>query len=230
MRFLKKLLFLIVLYGSTAAAQEDSIISIQPGMDAKAVVRSAMYRYPHFMAGQVSFINGFSTKAQLNYNRFNGTMDYMDLKGDTLSITNITDIKKVCIGKDTFYFSDGFLEQLYGSNDIKLAARQILKIADKQKIGGLGLSSSTTNIESYESYYDGRKINELQINENLLMRLETIYYIGNQQQAFLRASKKNLIKLFPEHKKAIETYLKEHIVKFNESSDLKELVIFLQNL
>jgi hypothetical protein len=64
-------------------------------------------------------------------------MQFIDLKGDTLNIAYPGTIKFIRINNDLFYYDNGYIKLIKGNNTIKLATKQTLKVAGKNKIGAL---------------------------------------------------------------------------------------------
>ena len=54
------------------------------------------------------------------------------------------------------------------------------------------------------------------------------YYFGDQYLTFLRASRKNIVKIFPKKKEVVEEYLKKTEVNFNNEEQLRKLFNVLQ--
>jgi hypothetical protein len=113
--------------------------------------------YPQFKDGAVYFLEGSVSNVKLNYNKLFREMQYIDAKGDSLAIANGNMVKMVVIDTDTYYFSDDYLKLVSGNNDFKLAVRQSLIIADRQKLGGYDSRSSSSAITSISSIPDGAR-------------------------------------------------------------------------
>jgi hypothetical protein len=188
-----------------AGAQNRQTIRIKPGADAQEMVQKELYRYPQFRYGKVYFNNGDVSGAKMNYDLLSAAVVFIDASGDTLAVANETAITYANIGEDTFYYDQGFLEKVAGTNNVTIAVKRKLSLADVQKVGAFGISSSTTNIESKESYRDRRY--QLGINEELVFTKQTSYYIRKGNSGFVTATRKNLLKLFPKEKTSIESYL-----------------------
>jgi hypothetical protein len=64
----------------------------------------------------------------------------------------------------------------------------------------------------------------------MIIRKETQYYFGDENNHFARAGKKKLMLLFPKDQMGLENYLKENKVDFDKKDDLEKLAQFLGQL
>jgi hypothetical protein len=183
-----------------------------------------------FVDGRVIFRNGVIAASKLNYNLLNGEMQFIAPTGDTLSIANENTINHIEIGNLTFYYDQMYLQLVKAYPKVKLAARQQLKVVDKQKIGAYGQASPASSIDSYRSFSDGVRTYNLDIREDILLSRQTTYYLGDRFNNFLKANKKNLFNMFSKHEKALDKYLKENAPDFTNQEDLLKLITFLQDL
>ena len=223
------LLLLPLLYHCNLYAQKNAIIIVKPGSTIKeSVPITDLYEYPQFMHGTVFFRDGNSSGAAMNYNRFLDQMLFITAKGDTIILANEKNIKFINISNDTFFYDLGYIKLVNSTASVKLGMKQMLKIIDKEKMGAYGMSSSTTAVDSYNSFYDGIQIYNLTVMENLVLAKKVQYYIGDIYNHFVSVSKKNLINLFPKHEQAVVRYLKENTVAFDNKADLEKLVQFLE--
>jgi len=163
---------------------------------------------------------------KLNYSLLSEEILFISPTGDTLALDDKTSIRYITIEKDTFYYDDGFLELLENYNPVKLVVKQKIKFADKKKIGAFGTASSTIKTESDDTFLGDKRYN-FQIAEDLVFKKETEFYINDSSNNFLVVTKKNLIKVFPNKKDNIESFLKENNINLHLEKDLKKLMQFL---
>lgn len=225
-RFIQLALALFI-FTTHTTAQSRQTIRIKPGPDAREALLKELYRYPQFLYGKAYFLNGDVSGAKMNYNYLNESMEFINERGDTLAIADAATVTYVSIGNDTFYYDKGFLEKKGIGGKTTVAVKQKLSLADVQKIGALGIPSGTTNIESRESYNDKRYM--LSINEELVFSKQTTYYLRKEAGPFIAATKKNLLKLYPDQKKSIENlFASDNAVSDEEKAS--RLVRFLSTL
>ncbi len=92
-------------------AQMDSSWTVKASEEIKEVLSaSTRFRYPEFVSGNVYFKDGTNSQAPFNLNSLNEEMQFINHKGDTLSIANEKTIKYLTINNDIFYYSKVYLE------------------------------------------------------------------------------------------------------------------------
>jgi len=234
MKALLLLLFISINY-SNLSAQDSTIVSIKAGYRVKEVLStSQIYYYPQFTYGKVFLKDGSRAGAKLNYTRLYDQMLFIGPKGDTLALADEKTIKFIIVDQDTFYYDEGYVRIIVDYGDVKLAEKQIWVVADTRKIGTHNKSTSTVAITPLSNYSDDgiarAKSYDLLINEDMVIRKETQYYFGDQNNHFVRAGKKKLLLLFPKEQLNLENYLKENKVNFDKKDDLKKLAQFLGQL
>jgi hypothetical protein len=134
------------------------------------------------------------------------------------------------LNKDTFYYDDGYLQQVLRTPVGRIAKRQMLVILKREKLGAYNQPTSTTNAESmivFRDYYGSTSTHSLKVRENITMVLLNQVFIGDNY-SFLPASKKNLLKLFSSKKSILNNYLDQHHVDFKNIEDLQKLLLFIQ--
>lgn len=225
------LMLLLPLMYCNLFAQNNPTITVKAGKTIKESVPAIdLYEYPQFTPGTVFFRDGKSSGAAMNYNRFLNEMQFLTGKGDTLTLINQKNIAFVNIANDTFFYDQGYIKLVSSASKVKLGIKQMLRIIDKEKLGGYGMASPTTAIDSYNSYYDNRKEYILTVMQDLILAKQVQYYIADNYSHFVLATKKNLIKLFPKQEASVNSFLKENAVAFNNKEDLEKLVQFLAQL
>lgn len=218
-----------VLVSGILPAQTPGTYIIKPGVGILEVIPvHDIFLYPQFEQGTVVFKDGTSTAGRLNYNMLLATIQFVDPKGDTLSLANEQLIKHILVVKDTFYYSDAFLRIITGNGSVKLAERVFYR-EFIQKPGSYELSSATTATNTISSILEKRAY-ALNTDQELILKKSNQYYIGNRFNDFVIADKKNVLKLFQRHHTVIRNYFNEHAVDFTKAGDMQSLVIFLQAL
>ena len=229
------LLLLFILIGYCGLSAQDSIVTIKAGNKVRDVLTPAdIFYYPQFTSGKVFFRDGRKAMAKMNFTRLYDQMLFINPKGDTLAVADEKTIKFIIVDQDTFYYDEGYVRIIVDYGDVKLAEKQIWVVADTRKIGTHNKSTSTVAITPLSNYSDDgiarAKSYDLLINEDMVIRKETQYYFGDQNNHFVRAGKKKLLLLFPKEQLSLENYLKENKVNFDKKDDLKKLAQFLGQL
>lgn len=229
---MKKSAYIILccfLFCASFKSQAQNIITVKAGTRVIDYFPfTERYRYPEFMTGMVTFKDNTSITARLNYNILTGEVQFIQ-KNDTLSITNTKAIDNVRILTDTFYYDNGYLEIVAGRDPAFMAIKQYIKLVDVKKEGALGTRNSTTNSQTVDYIFNGTMFN-LICQEDLVLSKKTDYYLGNKSNGFFYYNKKNVLKLFPQKKSAIENYIKHNGVNFRDKEDLLHLTGFLQGI
>ena len=65
------------------------------------------------------------------------------------------------------------------------------------------------------------------LREDIILRKDTHYYIGDKYDKFVRADRKSVLKHFQKRQPEIEKYLKENSIDFDKRDDLIKLTQFL---
>jgi hypothetical protein len=189
--------------------------------------KNLKYYYPGFQIGSIHFKNGKKADSKLNYDLLNEEMHFIGKSGDTLALNNMNEVRIIIIGSDQFYYNNGFLKVITELNAIKLASKQ------KRSAEVVGLKGA------YGERLDGSAIanyNNLLTNDYAAIKLKTgqvgygnlslEYYISGPENNFIIANKKNLTKLMPDQKDALNEFLKKHQIDFSNQTDLIKLLTY----
>lgn len=190
---------------------------------------SDIYQYPQFMPGTAFLKDGRKAPGKLNYNLLVAEVQFIDPKGDTLALNMDDQLQHLVIGKDTFYFDKGYLEQVTTGGGVKLAKRTYFS-SNHQKEGAYGVSSPSSSSTSISTINIQDKTYTLKVAEDVILMKNKLFYFGDQNNHFYHAEKKNLLKLVPKNKDKVEDYLKANNVNFSSEDDLVKLVAFLKTL
>lgn len=222
------LILAISLFFGRINAQDSTKVFIPAGKSFSDVAGlDKVYRFSNFTNGHVYFRDGTMSAAKLNYNFLNKELEFISPNGDTLAIVKeqALNIKNIIIDSITFYYYDGYyLEEMAHNEDGKLLKRQFYQIKGSEKIGAYNLASTSSAIDSYSSYTDQNgQSRTLTVRENLTLVIATEYFFGDKYTVVLRATKKNMLDLYPKKKAQIESYLRNNNVNFTNGTDLLKL-------
>jgi hypothetical protein len=216
----------ILIFFSLHAQTSVTRVYIQGGKDAWENFNKEVYLNPSFENGIVEYKNGKRYKSKLNYNRAVGAIQFIDEKGDTLALLEPEAISTASIGKELFYLKPVYLQKVLEKGKITLAKNEKIRIADKQKVGAMGIPHSEGTIDSYDRQYS-RNNHYIDINEKLLLRKTTVYYFETADQPFTLVNKKNLLAAFPDSQEPIRKFIAENSTDFNKEEDIKQLAEFI---
>jgi hypothetical protein len=183
------------------------------------------YRFRNFTNGRVYFRDGTTSAAKLNYNFLYKELEFISPSGDTLALVKeqALEVKNIIIDSVTFYYYDGYLEEIAHNENGKLLKRQFYGVKG-EKVGAYDQASETSAIEGYTSFTDrSRHFENLVVRENLHLVMKTEYFIGDNYNSVLRANKKNMLDMYPKKRSQIESYLRNNHVNFASGTDLEKL-------
>ncbi|HYI76432.1 MAG TPA: hypothetical protein VEW65_02365 [Chryseolinea sp.] len=179
--------------------------------------RKSIYRFQEFQKGKITYTKGFALDYEfdLNYNVYYEKMDFINLAGDTLSITNTGEIRSIQVGNKTFFHeaSTGYYEVLVHL-PVALAFRNQFFLEEIEFSNGARSGAIPTDLRGVVAAYDR------------IYRKRFSYFFVDQNNELSKATRTSVLKLFPEHNTEIKAYLLEHGVDFESREDLIELTIF----
>src|SRR5678815_1851635 len=92
-------------------AQNNTTLIVKAGTSIEESVPTVdLYEYPQFTQGTVFFRDGKVSGGGMNYNRFLDAMQFITAKGDTFTLSNEKNITFINIGKDTFFYDQGYIK------------------------------------------------------------------------------------------------------------------------
>lgn len=213
------------------AAQKLGTVVVKAGANPREVMHdSDIYYQPGFVKGQVFLKDGSAAAAPLNYNRLLDEMQFIDAKGDTLSLANEQNIRFIALGSDSFYFYEGFVRLLKGGAKARLAIKQSWKISDRRKQGGYNTTSSLAASVPRGYFAAGNRMQRLNSSDELVLEKAATYYFGDRNNRFLLAGKKNLMELFPKAEKQLSAFFKQHKVDFNNRAQMEQVLQLVETL
>lgn len=225
------LLSILIMLYANSFAQQAGYWTVKAGGNIKeALGDSVIFKYKQFTQGAVYFRDGTVSTAHLNLSYIKGEVEFIDEHQDTMAVTNESTTDYVVIEKDTFYFEKiarGFLELIHGNGNAKLGKQVLLVQGDIKKIGGYDQPSSTSSINSASYFSNGNQTSRLNENKLLVLHKQTSYFIGDNYNHFLPASKKSLRTMFDRQQPAIDSYLEENKNIFSNEAALIKLIDLL---
>jgi hypothetical protein len=233
------LLLLLMLMATSINAQEDSaqvvksenekVYKVNPGERVgEALLNNGLYQYPKFTQAQVVYKNGGYGNGLLNYNRLNGEMQFIDPNGDTLALNNEPEIDMVVIDKDTFYYSNGYLQKVEDFS-ARVAKQTYLELANRERKGLYG-NTTQAAVNTPTTVATDLGFKDLVPQEVLTFRERTVYFIGDRFGRFKPLNKKNVLYLYSKKEREVSDYLKANPVNYLEEDDVMRLIGFLKTL
>ena len=233
---MKGAVFLAVMGFSACSllAQDADLFRVKSGETVEETIPVVQqYRYATFRNGNVSFYNGSTATARLNYNILLGEMQFIDITGDTLSLAEEHTIRYIRIGENTFYYDPryGYVEVVAEYPAVRLGRQPSFLAVLKEKKSAYGQSTGVSSIRSYNSYATGNsRLQKLDPKGDVLVAKQVTYFLVDHNHRIHRASKSSLMKLFSHQKRAIGDYLKAEAIDFDQEEDLRQLLQFCSAL
>ncbi len=190
------------------------------------------YKYRMFIVGKVHYRDGDSAVYPFNLNYLTETMDVIGDDGKIAVLANPETIRYIAIRSDTFYYEKGYLELIKQTRIARLAIRKTFKWNaaplpisrswSSAAYGGTGaLGMPTGRNSGFSPQYFG-----LNSRSNYL-KPDTAFYISDTRSPFVRATKKNVARVFSEKNRMIGKYLSSRNVNMRKRKDLEELVEYI---
>jgi hypothetical protein len=215
-----------LLAGMAASGQRPKTYTVPAGVEVREIVPTKeIFQYPNFIQGVVVFRDGTSAPGKLNYNMLVAELQFIDPKGDTLSLANEATILIALIGKDTFYYSQGYVRQLASGQHLKIGERVAFK-EFINKPGAYGLSSATTATNNVSDLLN-RRSQQLNVSQEIVLVKNTNYLLGDKFNWFVIADKHTVLRFLPDKRPEIEEFIQKNKTNFNNGEDLVKLAKFM---
>ena len=166
------------------------------------------YLMPAFADGMIFFNGQQPAQGRLNICAMDNTLRFLDKSGKEMVAANEENIVKVRIDTVWFIRSGSQYYRMYPvSGDTGIALQRDVRPVTAGKQGAFGTTSQTASIrENANIYADGVAYNIDKSQEVQFETVETLFlYKGDD---VLVLNKRNLRKLFPQSKDAIDAYFK----------------------
>ncbi len=209
-------------------------VSVGPLQDAQKVFKpNDRYRFQDFKEGYLITPAGKRSQSfKLNFNLFSGLPQFIDKKGDTLFLDD--QIARYVHMKETTYlngFSKHYYEIILNAMPVKLAIQREWRLARVEteftdRSGEKAINISRDGKNQIYSPSLGRMVR----NENKVYQRDSTYFFVDKNERIYKANENNFTRLFTDHKKKIENYLKEESIDFKKEEDLTKIFGFVSML
>ncbi len=213
-------------------AQDEKTVTINT-IDRGLPMSKTVLLHEQFLDGKVIFKDEAYAQTKFNYNRLTGQMLFLTPKKDTLALSRPETTAMVIIANDTFAFYDNsFIQKItHFTNAPSLYVKQYMKYIGKEKKGPYGTYSSIAQSNSNSTYTADDQITQyLSIDENMIYKPNTEYYLTIDQEKFYPAKKASLFKMLPQYKEKIKEYVESTRTNFNDKYELELLIKHIQKL
>ena len=137
---------------------------------------------------------------------------------------NPTLFDSIVIGKNTFYYDEGFLELVASAGTVRLVKRTQIKMRP-ETVGAYGATNSTGATDKISSYSINGNMYSFSLNQNMTVKESISFFFMNENGKAMKASKNNLLLLLPADKQEyVKLYLKNNKVSFEKEAELKKML------
>lgn len=186
--------------------------------------KEVAYVFPDFETATLYYKDDRFSTGRLNICLVDNSIRFINEKGDTLMLTSQENVRELVLN-DTLYKTakNSIIKELATSGDVSLALRFRLKLTEKKEDAGYSsLPPTSTAVSGNVRSLDYSRIDT--DTEFDYKHEKDLIIIDSDKTAPARLSA--FIKAFPDRKKEIRAYVKEHGTDFNSQSDLVGLFKF----
>jgi hypothetical protein len=132
------------------------------------------------------------------------------------------------VGKDTFYYSQGYVRLLTNGPHLKIGERVAFK-EFINKPGAYGLSSATTATNNVSDLLNLRS-QQLNVSQEIVLVKNTNYLLGDKFNGFVIADKNTVLRFLPDKRVEILDFIDKNKTNFNNGEDLVKLAKYMNAL
>jgi hypothetical protein len=217
-----------------ALLAQSNTFTLKAGMDInKAIPFESRYIYNSFLDGKVYFKNGRTSSAKLNYSVVFSQIQFIGNARDTLVLANIEYIDTIAIGRDVYYYQNGYghIQRIAKAGKMTLGKNFGLLSKGAEKAVGYGQYSQTSAVDGYSTYIDGDgRMRNLTTNDQTVLHRKSWYFWIDANQRISLATKSNLLRIFPKHKKELNGFIDQHHIDLLNEQDLIRLLEFTASM
>ena len=220
------LLTIFLAYSLTISAQKRYLVKAGES-PLEVLPNEAVYVFPAFTAGTALLRDGTTSSQQFNYNFVLDEMQFLNAKGETLTIAEPVTIRSILIDSVTFYYDKTYLQEVYKAGTFKLAVKRTLVKTSDKKIGGYNMALGSGAITTYGSMRttgSNSSYQKLRLNKDVYFEKSEAYYLGDEFNHFVKADKKGFLNMFSLKNDVLQKYLKGNDIEYHSLDDLKKLL------
>ena len=201
----------------TVNARQD-LLSVLPA--------EAAYFLPQFEDATVFFTDGTASGGRVNICLVDNSVRFIQDSGDTLLLSSPDRVLRI-LAADTLILrtEDCFVKQIavYGKTTLGERRRLTLDLGD-DRTGGYGaLPATSTAVGVRMSDIDPYR--QFEVKTDIAYALKKDFVLTDGEKVF-QAGIPAFNRLFPDRKKEIRSFVKEHRTDFNDKQDLADLFFF----
>lgn len=216
--FFFSLLFALAAVSAGAQNRQEDFENRQPD--------SVKYYLAEFAPGRIVYKNGEYSTGKLNISTVDQTVRFISEDGEALALNDNDQVDRVTVGPYLFLRNGKEFAALVDmAGEVSLCMTRKVVFQRDVKKGAFGLTSETTNISSVSSASGVGVMHAF--NTEAPFTVEEVPWIY-RKGVFYPASKKAFQRAFPDRKEALQAYIAENKVDFNDFEDVQALFAALK--
>ena len=188
------------------------------------------YLFEKFMPADVFFKDGTRYKETMNYNLLTNKFCFLEkINNKIQEVTNPEDILSVKIDGRVFYQENNYAIEVLPTNPPLFVQYKvhIRKEADK---GGYGSTSETTAVRTYAGVNANGTRYDFSTEALIVGKRYQHYWIEKNGKRRTFKNFKQFIKLYPDHKVALEQFIEDNHLKIDNVEHVKALCVHAETL
>ena len=188
------------------------------------------YLFDKFMPADVFFKDGTRYKETMNYNLLTNKFCFLEKTNNQIQeVTNPEDILSVKIDGRVFYQENNYAIEVLPTNPPVFVQYKvhIRKEADK---GGYGSTSETTAVRTYAGVNANGTRYDFSTEALIVGKRYQHYWIEKNGKRRTFKNFKQFIKLYPDHKVALEQFIEDNQLKIDNVEHVKALCVHAESL
>jgi hypothetical protein len=186
------------------------------------------FLFPEFVNGRVSLKTGQGYDVLLNYNIVSEKINFIQ-NGKILSLANPNSVDTIFIRGRKFIPVEKVFYEVLSEKPFPLFVQHKAKVKQPPKRDSYGNVSETASATSLS--YLGTDVDYYKLaDKEVTIENVELYWIriNNMIQSF--SEKSQLIKIFPDFKDDIKSYIRKEKIKFGNNDDIKKLLVYCYTL
>lgn len=214
-----------------AYAQDLAKVTFYPGTPINEQLSdSVQYRFPSFTEGVVTTKKEGAVRAKLNYNFLFGEMQFLDEKGERLSIGNPEDVVRISISNCTFIYFKGDYYEVIQSGSVCLLKKQLVELQSQGNDAPYGLKSQSSSVDKPMHLFSRGGSYSVNSTQSFYIKRKVSFYLQNGTKILPVQGENTFKKVFPKRADLITPYVVSNKVDFSNSEDLTKLLTYLSSL
>lgn len=190
------------------------------------------FLFDEFQDVTVIFKNGAQYREKMNYNILVNKFYFLDrTDGNKMKVlSNPEDVNVIKFGSRVFYPERTGGIEILPTNPV-LYVQYCGHIRKEATKGAFGIESETTSILTYAAANaEGGIRNEFNPEKLIVGKRYNQYWVDKKGKKKAIRSFKQFVKLYPEHKEALNEFIEKNEVDFDNVEQMKMLLIYAESL